>query len=100
MEKKKIYRLVGLDIAMNLIRPGASYEICNGKFTRWDDPRPCPEWEEVAETINKLKSLEDSISTIWLQSQIDELNKNSAFLQDYFNVQIDSVIEDKEREYN
>lgn len=35
----KIYRMVGIDTAMHLLRPGASWEISNTTFTRWDDPR-------------------------------------------------------------
>jgi hypothetical protein len=71
--KVEIYRLYGIDVAMEMLRPGAKYEISNTEFTRWEDPRPCPTWEEVKETMIKLKELEDSIQTIWREDQIKEL---------------------------
>ena len=41
---KKIYRLTGLDSAIEMLRPGAKYEISSSEqgliFTRWDDERP------------------------------------------------------------
>jgi len=73
----KIYRMVGIDTAMHLLRPGASWEISNTTFTRWDDPRPCPSWEEVAETVEKIRQFEDSIQTIWLPEQIAEIERNN-----------------------
>jgi hypothetical protein len=75
----KIYRLMGIDTAMHLLRPGAKWEISNSVFTRWDDPRPCPTIEEVYATIDKIKAFEDSIDTIYLPEQLEqmgiELNK-------------------------
>ncbi len=62
----KIYKLVGIDTAMHLLRPGAKWEISNTIFTRWEDPRPCPTWEEVQETMEKIRQFEESINTIWL----------------------------------
>lgn len=73
----KIYRLHGLDSAMHFLRPGAIWEITNSKFTRWEDPRPCPEWSEVLQTMEKLKALEDSINTVWLPEQIESIKNNS-----------------------
>lgn len=69
----KIYQLYGIDTAMHLLRPGAIWEISNTMFTRWEDPRPCPTWEEVMDTMEKIKSFEDSINTVWLPEQIDRL---------------------------
>jgi hypothetical protein len=38
-----IYRFYGIDVAMQLLRPNAKWEISNTTFTRWDEPsRPCP----------------------------------------------------------
>ena len=71
--KLKTYQLVGIDVAMHLLRPGAKWEITNSYFSRWDDPRPCPTMEEVHETMEKIKAFEDSINTIWTQQQLDEL---------------------------
>lgn len=62
----------GVDIAMQLLRPGAKYEITNTSFTRWEDPRPCPTWQEVEETLEKIKRFEESIPTIWLPEQLSQ----------------------------
>ena len=69
----KIYRLVGIDTAMHLLRPGAKWEISNSVITKWDDPRPQPSMEEVREVMDKIQKFEDSINTIWLPEQIEEL---------------------------
>ena len=69
----KIYRLYGIDTAMHLLRPGAKWEISNTMFTRWEDQRPCPTWQEVQETMEKIKAFEDSINTVWLPEQIEQL---------------------------
>lgn len=74
MENKlKVYRLMGIDTAMFLLRPGAKWEISNGVFTRWEDERPCPTIDEVYETIDKIKAFEDSIPTIWTNEQLVEM---------------------------
>lgn len=73
MEKAKVYQLYGIDTAMHLLRPGAKWEISNTMFTRWEDPRPCPTWEEVVETMDKIKAFEDSINTVWMPEQIEKL---------------------------
>lgn len=67
--KLKTYQLVGIDTAMHLLRPGAKWEITSGVFTRWDDPRPCPTWEEVLDTVEKIRQFEDSVNTILLPEQ-------------------------------
>jgi len=72
---KKIYKLYGIDTAMAMLRPGAKWEISNSHFTRWDDPRPCPTWEEVQDTMEKIKAFEDSINTIYTEEQLKEHNK-------------------------
>jgi hypothetical protein len=71
--KLKTYQLVGIDVAMHLLRPGAKWEITNGHFSRWDDPRPCPTWQEVMETVEKLQAFEDSINTILLPEQEEKM---------------------------
>lgn len=73
MDESKIYRLYGINTAMEMLRPGAKWEISNRIFTRWDDPRPCPTWEEIDETMEKIKNFEDSINTIWLPEQFAQL---------------------------
>ena len=73
MNDAKIYRLFGINTAMELLRPGAKWEISNRMITRWDDPRPCPTWEEIDATMEKIKAFEDSVTTIWLPEQYAEL---------------------------
>lgn len=69
----KIYRFYGIDVAMQMLRPGAKWEISNGVFTRWEDPRPCPSIEEVYWVMDRIKEFEDGIPTIWLPEQLEEM---------------------------
>jgi hypothetical protein len=70
----KIYRFYGIDMAVQLLRPGAKWEWTGGLgFTRWDDPRPKPTAQEVEETMEKIKAFEESINTVWLPEQIEEI---------------------------
>jgi|TARA_R100000322_G_C5369402_1_gene173070 hypothetical protein len=71
----KIYRLYGIDVAMELLRPKAKYEISNNVFTRWEDPRPCPTIEEVYKVMELSKDFEDKIDTQWLPEQVKELEE-------------------------
>ena len=77
----KQYMLFGIDTAMHLLRPGAKWEISNREFTRWDDPRPCPTWQEVQDTMEKIKQFEDSINTVWLPAQIDAIAEEQQRLE-------------------
>lgn len=78
----KIYRLYGVDTAMHLLRPGAKWEISNTMITRWEDPRPCPTWEELMDTMEKIKAFEDSINTIYTDEQIAELTGWQKMIED------------------
>jgi hypothetical protein len=78
---KKIYKLYGINTAMYLLRPGASWECDGRKFTRWEDERPCPTIEEVYETIEKIKAFEDSINTIYTAAQLEEMGVKDAELE-------------------
>jgi hypothetical protein len=69
----KKYQLYGIDTAMQLLRPNAKWEISNRTITRWDDDRPCPTWDEIDATMEKIKLFEDSISTIWTVKILEEL---------------------------
>jgi len=70
----KIYRMYGINTAVELLRPGAKWEWTGGVgFSRWEDPRPVPTKEEVEETMEKIKAFEDSINTIWTEEQIKEI---------------------------
>ena len=73
MSDAKIFRLYGINTAMEMLRPGAKWEISNRIITRWDDPRPMPSWEEIDATMEKIKAFEESIETIWLPEQWAEL---------------------------
>ena len=77
----KQYMLFGIDTAMHLLRPGAKWEISNREFTRWEDPRPCPTWQEVQDTMEKIKQFEDSINTVWLPEQIDAMAEEQQRLE-------------------
>ena len=77
----QVYRLMGIDTAMFLLRPGASWECDGRKFTRWEDERPCPTMEEVYETIDKIKAFEDSINTIYTTAQLEEMGVKEAELE-------------------
>lgn len=88
-KETKMYMLFGIDTAMHLLRPGAKWEISNSQFTRWDDPRPCPTWEEVMDTMEKIKAFEDSLNTVWLPEQIEQ----AAGYQKAMEEVIDSVKE-------
>jgi len=78
----KIYRLMGIDTAMHLLRPGAKWEISNNVFTRWEDSRPCPTIEEVYATIDKIKAFEDSIDTIYLPEQLKQMGIEQQQIKD------------------
>ena len=92
MSHVQIYRLYGIDTAMHLLRPGAKWEISNTMFTRWDDPRPCPTWEELMETMEKIKAFEESINTIWLPEQLAELTGSE---QMQAQTQVNKIIEEQ-----
>ena len=82
----KAYQLVGINVAMHLLRPGAKWEYTGGAgFTRWEDPRPCPTVEEVFETIEKLKAFEDSINTILLPEQQEAMDKQFSEIEQAYN---------------
>jgi hypothetical protein len=78
---KKIYRFYGIDVAMQMLRPGAKWEISNNIFTRWDDPRPCPSIEEVYWVMDKIKEFEESIPTIWLPEQLEKQKQDEEELE-------------------
>jgi hypothetical protein len=78
---KKIYRFYGIDVAMQMLRPGAKWEISNNVFTRWDDPRPCPSMEEVYWVMDKIKEFEESIPTIWLPEQLEQQKQEEEELE-------------------
>ena len=79
----KIYRFYGIDMAVQLLRPGAKWDWTGGLgFTRWEDPRPKPSVQEVEETMEKIKAFEESINTIWLPEQIEEITGQQAQIEE------------------
>jgi len=70
VDDRKIYKLVGVNVAIELLRPGAKWEFNGTAFTKWDDPRPVPSVEEVYDVMKKLKDFEDSIPTMWTPEQL------------------------------
>ena len=83
--QEKIYRMVGIDTAMELLRPGAKWETSNTMFTRWEDPRPCPTIEEVFATIDKIREFEDFIQTVWLPEQYAAIKDQNDMIQKAIN---------------
>ena len=77
----KVYKFLGIDTAMHLLRPDAKWEISNNEFTRWEDPRPCPSIQEVHETIEKIRQFEDSVNTIYLPEQLEQMGIQQAQMQ-------------------
>lgn len=73
MNDQKIYQIYGINSAMKLLRPGAKWEISNSQITVWDDPRPKPTWAEIKDTMEKIRKFEESINTIWLPEQKENL---------------------------
>ena len=74
MSDNKIYRMYGINTAIDMLRPGAKWEWTGGVgFTRWDDSRPQPSVQEVEETMEKIKAFEDSINTLWTDEQLKEI---------------------------
>ena len=69
----KVYRYFGINTAMELLRPGAKWEISNGVFTRWEDERPCPSMDEVNYVMDLIREFEDKIPTMWTKAQLAEL---------------------------
>jgi hypothetical protein len=67
---------------MQMLRPGAKWEISNGVFTRWEDSRPCPSIEEVYWVMDKIKEFEESIPTIYLPEQLEAMNAQVKEIED------------------
>lgn len=73
---KKIYRMYGINTAIQLLRPGSKWALQNKTFVEWNDPRPCPTWEEIEDTMQKIKAFEDSIKTLWTEEQLKTLEND------------------------
>jgi hypothetical protein len=53
------YKFSGIDVAMQILRPNATFEISGLEITRWDDPRPQPSIEEIQNMMDSIKKFED-----------------------------------------
>lgn len=63
----KTYVLTSINNAISLLRPNANYIISNTNFIEWNDPRPSPTWNEIMETLTKIRKFEDTIPSIELE---------------------------------
>jgi len=71
----KLYKLYGINVAIELLRPGAKWEYNGHGFTKWDDERPVPSVEEVNDVMEKIRAFEDSIPTLWTKEQLEKIQK-------------------------
>ena len=55
------YPVPGTDTAIEVLRPGARYQLVGTQFTRWEDPekREPPTWSELLEEIHREKEVYD-----------------------------------------
>jgi len=88
----RLYKLYGINTAIDLLRPDAIWQFNGQEITIWDDARPKPTMEEINETMEKIKVFEESIPTIWKESHLKRLNIN---LPDMFANQIMSLTEEQ-----
>ena len=49
------YPIPGVDTAINILRPGARWELCNREFVGWehDDGLEPPTWDEIQEEVKR-----------------------------------------------
>jgi hypothetical protein len=97
MNFEKIYRFCGINDAVEVLRPGASYEISNSSWSRWDDERPCPSMDEVKAVQAKLKELEDFANTIYTKDQLKFFMqaRNQTVADDELTKMFESQLENK-----
>lgn len=55
----KSYRFAGIDVAMQILRPGATFEISGVSIVNWNDPRPQPTSEEILNMVEQIKKFEE-----------------------------------------
>ena len=55
------YPVPGTDTAIEVLRPGAKYQLVGTEFTRWEDQekREPPTWSELLEEIHREKEVYD-----------------------------------------
>lgn len=86
--EKKYYRLSGIFMAMELLRPQATWEMSNDEIVKWDDPRPKPTKEEIKKVQKLAQQFEDEVKPIFLPEQIEKMES----LQRHENPDIEKYI--------
>lgn len=67
--------MFGINVAVELLRPGAKWEYNGQQFTRWEDSRPCPSVEEVNDVMEKIMKFEESIPTLFTEEQLAKMKQ-------------------------
>jgi hypothetical protein len=79
------YRFAGIDVAMQILRPGATFEISGLTITNWDDPRPKPTTEEIVEMVESIKKFEEAkIISVFDGNESNEVSIDK-FFEDHEN---------------
>lgn len=81
----KTYMFTGLDVAIQILRPNATYELSGLEITTWNDPRPKPSIEEILHMLEQIKKFEDQneMEIVTETGDIEVVNTQE-FLQGYF----------------
>ena len=82
MEEEKIYRLSGIDSAIELLRPNAKWVLENGYFKEWNDSRPEPSIEEIKQVQKYAKEFENKVNTIWRKEDKEVICKRLQYLHE------------------
>jgi hypothetical protein len=53
------YKFLGVNTAIDLLRPGAKYQLENNNITQWWHKDPPPTWDEIEWMMGKIKEFED-----------------------------------------
>jgi hypothetical protein len=53
------YQFAAIDVAMQILRPNATFEMYGNRIAKWDDPRPQPTQEDLEGMIDAIKKFED-----------------------------------------
>ena len=58
------YPVPGIDTAIEVLRPGAKYQMVNTEFTRWEDSegREPPTWSEMLTEVHRQREVYDYYS--------------------------------------
>lgn len=79
-------KFTGIDIALNILCPLATYEVSGNRITSWNDPRPQPTEESISLVLEGLQQFEN-------QQVIEVVDENgntsivdkSKFFEDYLS---------------